>query len=350
MLHTIADLSLLIPDEKVRYVTHCEILDEAALNVSRHRPILCTFVMPSLLNVSTSDAEHTAINWKKVTQTNINNYQNIFQSNEHFRNISIDQLNSTQSIDQAYKTFVEGATVAAQKCFPVKSYKQFLKPYWSQELSGLHNKMLTYRSAWVSNGKPRGMAHSSYVRYKDAKRDFRRCHRKHANQYLQSQLDEIDRVAEVDSAHFWRLVNARRAKSNTNPGTELIFHGETFNTASDINREWGYYFRNLYTPIQNDHFDTGFYDFVTREVRHISSSLQNSTESVSFPEISTEEVESAVKLAKCNKAGGDDGLTYEHIEYGGQILFEFLSVFFTAMIRLSYSPKALKKRCYYNLI
>ena len=105
---------------------------------------------------------------------------------------------------------------------------------------------------------------------------------------------------------FWRLVNARRKNSNTNPGTELIFHGETFNTASDINREWGYYFRDLYTPKQSAQFDTHFFDFVMQEVTHIKSDLQT-TESLRFPLISTEEVESAVKLAHCNKAGADDG-------------------------------------------
>ena len=36
-------------------------------------------------------------------------------------------------------------------------------------------------------------------------------------------------------------------------------------------------------------------------------------------------------------------ITYEHIKYGGKLLFEFLSALFTAMVRLSYAPKVLKK-------
>ena len=276
---------VLIPVEQVNYVTHCEILDDAALNVSRHRPIFCTLLLPLSLNdVSTNDAEHTAINWKRVTQTNINNYKNILQNNEHFQSISIDQLNSTQSIDQAYKTFVDGATVAAQKCFPLKSYKHFLKPYWSHELSGLHNKMLTYRSVWIRNGKPRGMAHPSYVQYKDAKRDFRRCHRKHANQYLQSQIDEIDRVAAFILETF------------------IPLHRMTTLTLF-------------------------FYDSVTREVRHIRNSLQNSTESASFPVISLEEVESAVKLAKCSKAGVMMDLPMSTLNMGVKFCLNFYRYF-----------------------
>ena len=59
-------------------------------------------------------------------------------------------------------------------------------------------------------------------------------------------------------------------------------------------------------------------------VRHIKSELENVLEPSSYPEITTEEVESAAKLSHCNKAGGDDGLCYEHIKYGGHMLFYVL--------------------------
>ena len=56
---------------------------------------------------------------------------------------------------------------------------------------------------------------TSYREYKMAKRDFRRVHRKYVDMYLQSQNEEIDRAAEIDSNLFWRLVNAKRSKSNS---------------------------------------------------------------------------------------------------------------------------------------
>ena len=192
--------------------------------------------------------------------------------------------------------------------------------------------MKATNNAWIIDGKPRSMTYLSYRQYKSAKRDFRRCHRKYADRYLQNQLDEIDRVAEVDSAHFWRLVNARRKISNSNPGTELIFHGENFNTAREINREWAYYFRELCIPTQSDHFNTHFYELVSQEVGRIKTNLQDSTESLTYLVISAEKVESAVKLAHSNKAGGDDGITYEHIKFGGSFLFAFLSKLYTAIV------------------
>ena len=45
-----------------------------------------------------------------------------------------------------------------------------------------------------------------------------------------SQIDEIDRIADIDSGHFWRLIIAYRKTSNSSPGTELIFNGQTFSS------------------------------------------------------------------------------------------------------------------------
>ena len=52
---------------------------------------------------------------------------------------------------------------------------------------------------------------------------------------------------------------------------------------------------------------------------------------------------SAIKMTHNNKAGGDDEIVYEHIKYGGTILLEILSKFYTAILRLAYAPKDMKK-------
>ena len=103
------------------------------------------------------------------------------------------------------------------------------------------------------------------------------------------------------------------------------------NSAKEINIGWGQYFKKLYTPTQRAHFDNQFFDNVTREVREIKSTLQTSDEAQSYPIISPDEVESAVKPAQNNKAGGDDGIVYEYIKFGGSVLFKILLKFYTAI-------------------
>ena len=246
---------ILVPIEKSRKVLHCEIIHDSALNVSRHRPVYCTLELPTCVAEAAPSDNESNINWKKVDQACINNYQNILQNSEHMINIIHRDLETPGSIDQAYTVLVTEVIAAAQKCLPKKSFKHFLKPYWNQELTDLHKKMKLYRSAWIKYGKPRQPNQTTYTDYKRAKRCFRQCHRKHVHAYLQGQIEEIDRLAEVDSAHFWRLVKARRKESNSSPGSEMIFEGRTANSAKEINIGWGQYFKKLYTPTQRDHFD-----------------------------------------------------------------------------------------------
>ena len=63
----------------------------------------------------------------------------------------------------------------------------------------------------------------------------------------------------------------------------------------------------------------------------------------SYPIISSDEVESAVKLAENNKAGVDDWIVYKHIKLGGSVLLEILLKFYTAIIKLAHAPKAMKR-------
>ena len=335
---------ILVPIEKSRKVLHCEIIHDNALNVSRHRPVYCALELPSCkYDDMPSDLGPTSINWRKVDQACITEYQNIIQNSEQMAHIIQGDLETPRSIDQAYTVLVSQVTAAAEKSLPKKSFKRFLKPYWNLELQGHHRKMKLYRNAWVKCGKPRQPNQTTYTDCKSARRNFRQCHRKHANAYLQGQLEEIDRLAEVDSAHFWWLVNARCKVASSSSRSEMVFGGHMTNTAKDINIGWGHYFKELYTPGQKNYFDNQFYDTIMQEVELIKSRLQNSDEAQGYPVISPNEVESAVRLAQNNKAGGDDGIVYEHVEYGGNILFEILSRFHTAIVRHAYAPKAMKR-------
>ena len=75
---------IMIPIEKYRYVSYCEILDVNCLNVSRHRPVSCTLSLPvQVPDTSPSEPESYVINWKKVYQEHTNEYQNILANSEH---------------------------------------------------------------------------------------------------------------------------------------------------------------------------------------------------------------------------------------------------------------------------
>lgn len=202
---------IIIQVEKLQYPSFCEIKEDTALIVSRHRPVHCVLEIPSgLVDFLDDQIENLKINWRKIDQESISAYALQIENNERIRNQFFEgDLNSVNLIEHAYQTLVSEITVTAQKCFPVKTFKHFLQPYWNQELRDFHKRMTLKRAAWVADGKLRDSGCWSYKEYKNSKRIFRRCHRKYANKYLQNQLDQIDKAAEVDSSLFWRMINAR---------------------------------------------------------------------------------------------------------------------------------------------
>ena len=305
---------ILIPVEMLHYVISCEISVDDALNVSRHRPVFCRLSLPvNCYEEATAQVDGTCsiINWRKVNDENINSYKFALENNVNLLKLSECDLSSFAAVDQAYSSLVYEVKSCAENCFPLKKFKRFLKPYWNKELRDLHHKMKTKRGVWTGAGKPRNPTRRSYIEYKDAKRNFRRCHRHYVEKYLQSQNEEIDRAAEIDSNMFWRMVNARRKASANRAGSEIIFNGKHFNTSAEITTEWGKYFKDLYSPTNNDYFDNSFDTLVSSEMNQIDRVLSDSANPLEYPEISVDEVGSAVKLAHKNKAAGEDGITYE---------------------------------------
>ena len=74
-----------------------------------------------------------------------------------------------ERIDQAYTTLCEKLVNYADSVFPRKRYRAHLKPYWTSELSELHNGMMRARGDWCEAGRPRGKESGSFLHYKNLK-------------------------------------------------------------------------------------------------------------------------------------------------------------------------------------
>ncbi|MCG7877806.1 MAG: hypothetical protein N0C90_15945, partial [Candidatus Thiodiazotropha endolucinida] len=329
---------ILLPCDKLYYVCDCEIIDNDCLNVSRHRPIFCGIRAPEYQQ-HPYYSNDLGINWKKVTCDLANEFKTCLNSNEVLQNIEHCDINTKVDIDNVLSNMTNEVKSTALQCFPEKQFKHFLKPYWSDQLNTLHKDMRQKRADWLICGRPRGIESSAYNIYKNAKRLFRKKHRHAIDEYFRKKVDEIDKCAEVDSSLFWRLVNGRRKQSASAPGAEMNFNGKLASSPQEITDEWANYFKELYTPTVSTKFDEEHKRDISNRLHCINDSLAISES----PVISAEEVQSAVRLGKKGKAAGEDGISYEHMQYGGEILFRILAKLFTAMIKLSYAPINMKK-------
>ena len=218
-----------LPIERTDGISKCEILDDSCLNVSRHRPIVCSVNIP-ILSEFENDLSLTnlRINWKKLSPTDIQNYQSFLDSSYELK-IASHTLNCKNDIDNLYESLVNNIKSASDKCFPRSKYREHLKPYWNDNLTNAHKEMKYRRNIWLNDGRPRNKDISSYQYYKTAKHNFRKLHRHYVNIYL-SKLDmEIDKTAELDKEQFWKIVNNRRKRSNTRAGSEIKFNGTIYN-------------------------------------------------------------------------------------------------------------------------
>ena len=155
---------VLFPVECIDFVMHCEIADDNCLNVSRHRPILCC-IKCTVSNSKPHIPEHN-INWKKANDAYVTTYRNCITNDPYLNNLSQCELDA-ERIDQAYTTVCEQLVIYADSVFPRKRYRAHLKPYWTSELSELHNGMMRARRDWCEAGRPRGNESGSFLHYKN---------------------------------------------------------------------------------------------------------------------------------------------------------------------------------------
>ena len=75
---------------------------------------------------------------------------------------------------------------------------------------------------------------------------------------------------------------------------------------------------------------------------HVSTSPVES-EVINVPEITVEEVKNALKGFKKNKAGGEDGITFEHIKEAGDLVLSKLASLYSKCLKYFYYTSILEK-------
>ncbi|MES9884072.1 MAG: reverse transcriptase family protein [Sedimenticola sp.] len=337
---------IVIGAERLDTVVKCQILDDSALNVSRHRPVLCVVSLPApSMSDLNSDGSSPQTNWNKASDYQLWQYREVLTEMMRERLTFPLDCVSNQEVDMVYNTLVQCMCASSDVTIPKSKFKYFLKPYWNRDLTVLHNEMKTLRNLWIGIGRPRGREHESFQNYKDAKRNFRAAHRRCVEVYEQTLLSEIDTAAELDSRQFWKLFNSRRKQSCTSPGAEIKFDDVTCRDSESIALNWGNYFEKLYTPQDEVRYDADHSIFIGNEINQYKINILNENMDSSVPVaiITPEEVRSAVKLCKRGKAGADDNVVYEHIIHGGDYLCTILADFYTNMIKLSHTPADMKQ-------
>ena len=111
------------------------------------------------------------------------------------------------------------------------------------------------------NGKCHDQDDINYIKYKEAKRIFRKQHRMCKQKLIDSRLQELLQAAELDVHEYFKM--AKRYKRNKGHVQQLVYKNVTSENAEDICKLFGTYFKDLSVPSREGNFDYAFADEIT---------------------------------------------------------------------------------------
>ena len=248
-----------------------------------------------------------------------------------------------------YESLIQIMTHAAELTIPQSKLRKRPRRRWNETLKSLHMDMRIARQEWIKAGKPRDPDAPERLKYKQHKRIFRAELRKHDARLEDEFYNNLDSAAEIDQCLFWKLLKSHRREPPQNP-PPMRFDGRVFYGSHEICEEWASYFESIFTPNTTGKYDENFRGQVEREVNE----MQNGSGSVArIPTLdqpfALSEIIEAIMTLKNAKACGHDGISNEHIKYGGHALHAAITELFNAILRTSHIPTNAKRGVIHTL-
>ena len=119
-----------------------------------------------------------------------------------------------------------------------------------------------------------------------------------------------------------------------NPDGKVVYESD------DVLNVWRSHFERLGTPKNDPKFDNRHYVHVTQQVELYNSGVDD--DDFSRHAFTEEEIELALKQLNKGKACGIDGISAEHLCYGGRPMVVFLCMLFNRVRESEYIPKAFR--------
>lgn len=272
------------------------------------------------------------ISWKSCTDEHFNSY------NQNLVCLVTELLNRDLSnVDHFYED-LSTAIKTADVVLPRVKYKKHVKPFWSNSLKESRNSVMTARAKWLKMGSPRCPNNVFYRQYKITKCRYRREQRKAVWEFERKEFDDIADLSELDHGRFWRLLNNRvRRKKRKQKTVILEKDGGVFTDPQTIADLWANYYEKLATPSEHEHQKE-----MGNRVSEILTNSEGTYEYTFNSPITEEEIITVVKTLPNGKSPCIDGITYEHIKYGGEIIVKILLKFYNFIIETEEIPNFFK--------
>ena len=322
---------ILVPGELVPFIIYATVDNDCSLSLSDHKPVVCS--------ISAIMSPHSEFTHKRKPSWEIARKRNIlsdytFAVSHMLWPLTIPNQNATEvEIMTFYRKIVNILKSAALETIPIAKFNKYTKPYWTNLVKECHSEMSYRRGMWIAEGRPRGMQFTTFQKYKQAK-DIFRINLKKA--YL---IHETEVYAALDDAcnhNDKSLWTKLRNKKKSSFIMSLNVDDSTITDPDAICSAMADHFSCVFSDTTEDHFNDNFKSYLEEKVSDLKRNALTSDEEFY---ISASLVKKICSSLPNNKACGLDGISYEHIKYGGSYLFFCLARLFSLIINNNYIPE-----------
>ena len=309
------------------------VLEECSYNLSFHLPICCKIQINVVKKCASTRIKRFV--WKKLENIHyLEKYQNkvvaLFENMSKKFETEVSEVELEEMVDD----IVAKLKLAANSVVPQTRARPHLKKYWNESLTVLNRNVKQLWNRWKKAGKPRGNEHSSFVSYKKAKQEFRKAQRQAVYKEEAIYFESLQKEYDVDHSIFLRKVS-RTCKGKKTTNDYILVDGKRVEDDDELLDVWKQYYQELYTPRDDPSFDNIFQKYIKGKLIEYSQSSFQHDDILDRP-FETDEIAAVCSNLPNGKASGLDMLTYEHIKYGGSVLYQILTLLFNAVREKEY--------------
>ena len=308
------------------------------LNTSDHNPVFVVCDIKTLPNLHINGNNVKSLRWDKIKDDvrEVKYTQCVDLKMQDIYNTMHQPLLCESDVDDILCEIVKSLHEAASG-LPRTRFRKHLKPYWCPEMDSLKQEKIKAYKRWVQEGRPREVDNHARVIYLATKKAFNKRLHFLAREYEDENLRQVMSSAEMDCITFWQVLNRNRAGNKSKVYAIQNEGGKIVHSIEEVLEVWRRHFSKLCTPSHDSMYDQEHYVHVNRCIEGWLDG--NDDEEFLRDEFTFDEVTLAISKLNMGKSTGMDGISAEHLKYGGKGVGLVLTAVYNSIVHLEYIPK-----------
>ena len=305
------------------------VLEDHPLNTSDHLPVYTSLEVNPVLTCD-DVLKIPQVNWSKVGEGHsIGQYQTAI--NDLIRPLIDNDYDNVTQIERELKLVSTGIKKFALNHLPLRKKHSPRNRFRDGELQKLCKESKRTWMEWVNVGRPK--SGDLYEKKARIKREVRR------RINILEAVGERRRLQRIDE-NFRNRCPRRFVKPKSSVScSKLRIDGRSITEESELLQAW----KSHFSALSNTNItDAEVAQALQEELRRMTRESNNNDEFIFDIEFESEEVGKAIQHLRNGKAAGPDGVSAEHLKFGGSLLVTWITQIFNAILILETVPSSFK--------